>query len=206
MKQDFSCIVCSEHTQSLVRHGVRDSEDFDVVKCAACGHIQLWPLPSVDEDKAYYDKDGQMKALLPVIDEKIIERNLPWVRQQVERYAPLLASRLRILEVGAGYGQFLHELRTQNGQDCYGIELSAERRAFAQAHFGIETLALNLMVDAIPNAHKRRYDGIVSFHVLEHISAPLKFLRAIREMAAPGGRVIIEVPNVDERFLSENAA
>jgi 2-polyprenyl-3-methyl-5-hydroxy-6-metoxy-1,4-benzoquinol methylase len=204
MMVKFSCILCGNSECGLVRHGVRDNADIDVVKCDKCGHIQLFPLPSIEEDKKYYDRDQQMKSLVSVVDEKMIERNKPWINQQVERYAPYLINRKNILEIGSGYGIFLSELTKKTGLNITGLELSEERRRFTMQQFGIKTIELNLMVDDIPEEYKNRFDGIVSFHVLEHISRPQKFLRSVNELIKNDGIIIFEVPNVEEQFLYEN--
>jgi SAM-dependent methyltransferase len=40
------------------------------------------------------------------------------------------------------------------------------------------------------------------FHVLEHIHDPIEFLKKVMQKLSPGGKVIIEVPNVDEILVS----
>ena len=40
------------------------------------------------------------------------------------------------------------------------------------------------------------------FQVLEHVDDPIAFLAQVRRYLRPGGRLIVEVPNVDDWLLS----
>jgi 2-polyprenyl-3-methyl-5-hydroxy-6-metoxy-1,4-benzoquinol methylase len=157
----------------------------------------------MEEEMEYYNKDGQMKALIPEIDEKIIERNMPWIEQQIERYSRYIFSSKMLLEIGSGYGTFLAEIKNRWSKNAEGIEVSESRRLFAEKYGNEKLHGLNLLVDEIPADMKHRYDLIVSFHVLEHVSRPNLFLKKVRELLCPEGLVVFEVPNVGERFLKE---
>src|SRR5207249_6393552 len=41
------------------------------------------------------------------------------------------------------------------------------------------------------------FDVLTCRHVLEHISAPLAFLKALARLLQPGGRLVIVTPNAD---------
>jgi SAM-dependent methyltransferase len=199
----FSCILCGCSMYETIQKGVRDSSDIDVIKCNSCNHIQLYPLPTIEEEKEYYNKDMQMKALISEIDEKIITRNIPWIEQQIERYSPYIFRSKMLLEIGSGYGTFLAELKKRWSKSAEGIEVSAARRCFAEKYENIKLYGLNLMIDEIPVNMRNKYDLIVSFHVLEHISNPNLFIKKVRDLLCEEGMVIFEVPNVEESFSEE---
>jgi 2-polyprenyl-3-methyl-5-hydroxy-6-metoxy-1,4-benzoquinol methylase len=46
------------------------------------------------------------------------------------------------------------------------------------------------------------FDVITAFHVLEHVPDPRAMLRGLVSKLAPGGRVVIEVPNSDDALLT----
>jgi len=200
---EFFCILCGSSKYEFLRKGVRDCSDVEVVKCNSCSHIQLYPLQSVETETEYYNRDEQMKALIPEIDERIIQRNMPWIEQQIERYSTYIIQSRTLLEIGSGYGSFIAEIRKRWSKNADGIELGEKRRYFAEKYENIKLYSLNLLTDEIPVDMRHKYDLIVSFHVLEHIIKPNLFLEKLGELLCHGGSVVFEVPNVDERFLKE---
>ena len=44
---------------------------------------------------------------------------------------------------------------------------------------------------------ERDFDAVCMWHVLEHATDPLALLRGARERLRPGGRLVLEVPNID---------
>ena len=46
------------------------------------------------------------------------------------------------------------------------------------------------------------FDVVTLFHVFEHLTQPLEFLRRIREILKPGGKIVIEVPHAKDFLLS----
>jgi len=54
---NFLCLLCGYDKAVVVKNRVRDSEEHKIVKCEKCGHVQISPLPSLEEDKEFYDND-----------------------------------------------------------------------------------------------------------------------------------------------------
>jgi SAM-dependent methyltransferase len=51
-------------------------------------------------------------------------------------------------------------------------------------------------------SHPLSYDVVFLFHVLEHLKDPIEELSTIAECVAPGGSIVLEVPNVDDALLT----
>ena len=51
-------------------------------------------------------------------------------------------------------------------------------------------------------ASGQRFDVVCLFHVLEHVIEPEPFLERCTALVAPGGRLVIEVPSLDDPLLS----
>ena len=49
-----------------------------------------------------------------------------------------------------------------------------------------------------------KYDVIVMFQVLEHIPEPVLFLKNVGRLLKKTGKLIIEVPNLDDHLLNLN--
>lgn len=41
-----------------------------------------------------------------------------------------------------------------------------------------------------------RFDVLTMYHVLEHIPNPIAAMATVKELAKPGGLIVVEVPNV----------
>ena len=102
----------------------------------------------------------------------------------------------RVLEIGCRHGRTLAIMRDELGIEPYGIEPGlGEAEKAKQA--GIDCF-VGTIEDYDPG--ELRFDQIQSFHVLEHLHDPLAALIRMRGWLKPGGRMVIEVPNVYQPY------
>lgn len=96
----------------------------------------------------------------------------------------------RLLDVGCGSGAALGVARAL-GWQVAGIEMdqaAAEKaRRFTEAIHAGDALTAPFAAG--------RFDVVTAFHVLEHVPDPVSVARRMLEWLAPGGLLIIEVPN-----------
>jgi 2-polyprenyl-3-methyl-5-hydroxy-6-metoxy-1,4-benzoquinol methylase len=100
----------------------------------------------------------------------------------------------RLLDVGAGIGQFL-SIASRNFK-CLGTELSAAAIALAYEHYAItlsHQTAENMTFD-------RSFDLITLFHTLEHCLQPEAVIKQCSRHLDEQGMLFIAVPNEVERF------
>jgi SAM-dependent methyltransferase len=102
----------------------------------------------------------------------------------------------RALDVGCGNGPTLRALaRLAPGWDLYGHDISdCEADALASIP-GFRELFVG-DVDIIEGT----FDLIAFCHSVEHIPSPVQSLAALRSKLAPGGRLVVEVPNVRQNI------
>ena len=109
--------------------------------------------------------------------------NARWRMDIVRQFCP---SGL-LLEVGCARGDFLSIAR--EAFNVYGVEPNPELAAFARrvatVHEGV--------VETLPATG---FDVAASFHVIEHVDSPRRFLRAIAQRVRSGGILVIETPNI----------
>lgn len=143
-----------------------------------------------------YDRYTSTSVLTPDTDP---ESALNWSEGYFKtHYADLLPTDkdAKILEVGCGYGRYLHTLAGMGYSDCYGIDLSTEQIAYAK-----EKLHLNNVEqgDALAWLSERAgsYDCILALDILEHLPTDdlLAMGEYIRAALKPGGVAIFQVPN-----------
>jgi SAM-dependent methyltransferase len=107
------------------------------------------------------------------------------------RFVSHLPPGARVLEVGAGDGKLVAAMRGA-GLDARGIDPSPAACA-AAAEAGVEVA--NVGVDEAEIA-PGSLDAVVIWHALEHFDAPVDSLARVHSWLAPGGALIVAVPNL----------
>jgi SAM-dependent methyltransferase len=97
---------------------------------------------------------------------------------------------LRVLEVGAGYGDILIYLRERGCETC-GTDLS-EAAVAKGREYGVD-MRLGFLRDvALPRGS---FDAAIMCHSLEHVPDPSVEIAELAALLKPGGRLHIAVPN-----------
>jgi 2-polyprenyl-3-methyl-5-hydroxy-6-metoxy-1,4-benzoquinol methylase len=100
----------------------------------------------------------------------------------------------RVLEVGCSVGHVTEHL-VAAGNTVVGVEIDPEAAAAAE-RFAERVHVLDLDVTPVSQVEHDRFDVIILGDVLEHLRDPGAALADLLTLLAPGGRVIISVPNV----------
>lgn len=197
------CNLCGKNGFELIKDFLRDDRTkFKVYKCLACGHIQILPKPTTEEDKAFYDKNMQDKGRGKEIDyEKLRKNNSFDTKRHVRLISEIFGKNSSILDIGSGYGFFVSALKDSGYNNVKGLEISEERRDISLKHSDVDILSNDV---AEGPGSIGRYDVITLFHVLEHTADPVAFLKMIKKLLNPGGRFVCEVPNVKDALLDNS--
>src|SRR5262249_25579477 len=114
------------------------------------------------------------------------------------RRLPLVVPHLRetdaVLEFGSSTGFFLSALKPFVGS-VTGAEPSEAYRSYAQS-IGIDT------AESLAEIGDRTFDAIALYYVVEHLRDPVGYVASLKARLNPRGRLLIEVPNVDDALLS----
>ncbi len=178
---------------------------YQIVACARCGFVFLNPRPKIDAvAEAYQDAAYQpflsaqpRRSLGDRIYDLARQVNVRSKRRKIEK----LKGRGKILDVGCGTGEFLHEMQ-RRGWQASGIETSTRAAEFAHKNYGLETAAADLLE---ADFAAEQFDVITFWHVLEHVHDPLATLKIARKILKDDGVILIACPNiesVDARFYS----
>jgi SAM-dependent methyltransferase len=111
-------------------------------------------------------------------------------RARLAMLPPPTPPRGSLLDIGAGRGRFVAAAR-RAGWAAEGIEPSARGTSAAASAYGV---ALERGTLASTSG---TYDVVVLWHVLEHLDDPSAALAHVASLLAPGGRLLIGVPNLD---------
>lgn len=96
-----------------------------------------------------------------------------------------------LLDLGCGTGALGGVLKRQQSVRVSGVTFSpAEAVEAGRVLDGVEVGDLNTHTP-----HGGPYDCVVCSHVLEHLQDPVRLLRALPAVLAPGGSLIVALPN-----------
>jgi SAM-dependent methyltransferase len=98
-----------------------------------------------------------------------------------------------ILEFGCGEAALGAALKARQGARVIGIEMDPDAAAVARKR--IDAVLVGDVLDVIYKL-KENFDWIVGGDILEHLDEPWSFLMELRKVAAPGGHLILSLPNV----------
>lgn len=174
-----------------------------VSQCRECGFAFNSPRLSDESLRRYYADDASASG--GVYRSEDAESYYPRLyARRAEFYAPFLARRDagRFLDVGCGGGGFLKSMRERLPADwqLFGLEPSAQQRA-PSAESGFEVRRGALGDPVFPDAS---FDAISMISVMEHLTDPAQAMDEIARLLAPGGLVLLEVPNTLHPELSLN--
>ncbi len=98
----------------------------------------------------------------------------------------------RVLELGFGEG-IITRMMLGARRSLTVVEGSQILHGALQREFGTDLTAIHALFEEFsPDAP---FDAVVASHILEHVDDPVALLRRIRTWLAPGGRLIVVVPN-----------
>jgi len=155
---------------------------FDVAICPGCGTGWTTPVPT-DLDPYYPRTYRRYNAWVA----RVLALLYNW---RVGRWCRLFPKPGSALELGCGDGVMLHALRSRGWEVC-GTERTEAMAATARDRYGIR-----MYVDPEgPLPGRDRFDLIILFQVLEHLSDPVAALKHAAALLGDGGRIVVGVPN-----------
>lgn len=189
MNTSLKCYLCGSSKCNKIHDKVRYDFPFKPYRCDNCGLVFLFPYFTPTEERVFYECEYR-KLYDDGPPEKSFKDNLPESRARVERFNYLFSKDKDVLEIGCSSGYFLFELQ-RLVKSITGVELTAEYADYAKEK-GIP------VVNAIDELEDDRFDLIFMFHVLEHLNDPVYFLEEVRNKLKTNGKLVIEVPNVED--------
>ena len=111
----------------------------------------------------------------------------------------------KILDVGAGRGEFLSYAKGTNKWECFGTETSESAIEFVKNRFGLRLSLGQLESLDYPD---KSFDVVSFWHVLEHLPYPSRAIEEARRILKDNGFLFIAVPNdswLGRRHFFKNA-
>lgn len=178
----------------------------EVVRCTSCSMVFVSPVtvrgldlsPEQEEEADHLrtssdlaDLDGCWEMQFLACEEARTASDRDH-RDVLGRLLEYLPDRGRMLDFGAGWGQFT-AAAAAGGWDVVGIEPTPGRALYAREARGLDVRTTTLTPGLFPHGH---FDAVVSLQVFEHLDDPAAELDGIFEVLRPGGILAVEVPSI----------
>lgn len=178
--EQVDCPLCGSARYSLLLKAAAkkgENEFFDIVECKVCGFKFTNPRPTMTTISVYYGEDYY---------------SYQRPSQNVNLWDESASDKLTYLDYGCGAGHKLIE-KINQGYSAYGVELDEQAREIGH-QLGLDIRqAYPDCIDFADNF----FDEIHINNVLEHLHKPVAILSEAYRCLKEGGRLWIEVPNVE---------
>lgn len=196
--EEPNCLLCNSYRRTLVveapDHLATGSPRwFAVVQCDDCGLYYTSPRPSPQSIAQFYPAVyWPRRAPGPL--EKPVRPPAIWRRWRRggRRKLPLHGAG-RLLDFGCGGGRFLERMH-RLGWKVTGLDISPAAVQRVRHQLGLPALVGSL---PHPDLQPASFDTITMWHSLEHVHDPREVLRQAYFLLAPGGQLIVAVPNIE---------
>lgn len=199
--KERDCPLCESSMSSTWRRGsylyAREFQDLGtfpapiVIQCVACDFVYLNPIMTDEEYNKFYDNDEQRKFAASVTKETE-EQYQCKISRDDKRRAELVnnhTSASNLLDIGTGFSNFVGLI-----DGAIGIDVSESRARDAQRR-GLDVRLCDIF------DWEEKMKNATLFHVLEHIPDPKPFLRRIYDVLDDNGRLVVEVPNLNDALV-----
>ena len=202
----MNCPVCLNPSTSRHPFTGRDllfettDRTFGFRTCGECRSLFIDPAPREEELAGFYPSrywwsaaSGHLNKLENFYRRIALRDHLAFVAKAAKAL-PNNRNSVRLLDVGCGGATLLGTLRAK-GFEVLGFDASPEAAAIAKADHSVEVITGRRLQDAsFPDA---AFDVVTLFHVMEHVPDPRDLLAEVRRILNPGGRAVLQVPNID---------
>jgi 2-polyprenyl-3-methyl-5-hydroxy-6-metoxy-1,4-benzoquinol methylase len=194
--EKIACNLCGSRDYAVIATRDRWLNPLTNVICTHCGLIRVDPMPTDAELDRYYSDHYRLHyQSTPEPTLKSIARGTKTAVSRVARLSRLIPPGGRILDIGAGGGEFLGEAK-RHGFEVEGVEPSIGFARYAERTYGVKVhiAPLNKI-----DFGDRKFDLVHSFHVFEHLRDPFASMRLVHSLLKPGGYFYVAVPDMAER-------
>jgi len=177
----LECPSCGRSESTPV---FQSSNGYPIVRCSNC-RLVFTDMRNAPPPSELYPAFDQSDSGVP----KVMRSSLGVFTRQREGVVRNLKPQGRLLDFGCGSGAFATWM-SQAGYDTVGLEPFSLGRP-------VEGDRLLLIREPLESAAPKlgRFDVITLWQVLEHLTRPTEVLKTLSQLLAPGGVVIVSVPN-----------
>jgi len=199
IQSNAACPISGSHDAVVVANRDRHGRPLRTVVSQETGLVFVDPRPDQETLLAFY-RDHYRKNYKASATPKwkhtaraanIAKHRIEFIKQWVSKGSS-------ILDIGASSGELLY-LGTERGYQMQGVEPDPSYGEFGRRNYGVSIKTCPLQEYT---AQDESFDLITMFHVLEHMENPTETFRQLAPYIKVGGKLMIEVPNVEDLDMS----
>lgn len=199
------CPLCGAQAATLLsevqdyEYGALPDVHFEMWQCDACGHGRLDPLPAPDQLDAiypstYYTVNPRSPIRFPefIYDVKM--------KRDVDRIVSLAAGRpvRSVVDLGCGDAERLARLGESlgGGVELIGVDFQPDEKRIVELEGRGVRLVRADLESGLDVLEDGAHDLVIMCQIIEHLRDPVGVLASVSRKLAPGGRVLLETPNI----------
>lgn len=201
MKTANLCPICKSNDAA-------STSNSEILRCNVCSHAWRINVPDAEKtieklykSETYWARDRNHQGITRI---EYSDEWKNWVNSRIrllESYELLPIEKsndFSIFEFGCSEGMLLYILK-QRGFYVLGNEVNPIAQEAQETQETQETLGITILTDPIEKLKiEKRFNLIMSFHVLEHLVDPDFVLEKICKFAKPDGKILLHIPIEDK--------
>jgi len=184
------CISCQSDSYTQIPY----TEDLTYYSCNSCGHYILSVSSNIDEQeyfrqqqhRYFHDDSIYLDHAVSWVESEPVHRRVALIRKHINQNAHLI-------EIGPGSGNLLKRLSA----DGYRVDAVEESKVLAARLDSSERQKVMVGEFEDQPIQANVYDGLLTFHVIEHIVSVSAHLDQIQKVLKPGAVVVLATPNAN---------
>lgn len=193
----FTCCVCQKKIYELVSNfysPIIAKKKFEIVICKSCGHLSVYPKPSLQEYNRINKYWYTIKFSITPPSSDPTSKFDRW-EQMWERFDLKNTKINTVLDIGSGQGWGLEFLKKKKGRlKLYAIEQYKKNWPYLE-NMGCHFFDINIDEPNWSQNINVKFDFIILRHTLEHLRNPNICLQEISKVLSLTGLVYIVVPD-----------
>ena len=198
LNEKYTVEVNCPHCDSDETHSSFILNGFNHVTCKNCDSVYVSPRLN-DEclHKLYSDEyysEMFTKSMIPFFDKRkvLIGENK---FNQILDFFSADESKKKVLDIGCGVGEVI-DVFNDNGWQCEAIELNPVASEWLRGK------GIKVFNDTLDNYQtSEKFDLIMAWNVVEHVTNPKEFIRKSFDLLRPGGLFVTEVPHGNSMLI-----
>ncbi|MCR4334880.1 MAG: methyltransferase domain-containing protein [Patescibacteria group bacterium] len=197
----MKCTICDKNVTTIITKELRKGEKRNVYLCENCELGILDSNLSAEELKKFYSEEYR-KIGTPNIShnsnpQELFDTYSKFQEERIKILSPYLNKKTKLLEVGCSAGMFLYNVKNQV-KEIVGIDFDKKSAEYTSKKCGCKVYTTDIKETPLP---KKYFNVIVAFQTLEHVKNPHDFINNLKEYLAPGGMIVMEVPNLYDALV-----
>ncbi len=195
--RDVQCPICGNQTLRMLPDGWCETP---MVYCGSCPVVFQPPTRNLARQAfdqyrtgAYWQRQSRVSR---VLEAALLSWRLRAATSRLRELEGTLGRTLlpgeRVLDVGCGPGEVMLLARTRRSCAVVGIEPASHEAMLTRTRCDLDVVSADPAM--LPSGG--RFDVILALHVIERVASPLRVVRELLGALAPGGRLVVERPNL----------